>query len=777
MESKVAHLLSFFLFVVSANLVYAQSVPEAINYQAVVRDAQTFLPISERSAYVTVEFLDGPDGDVLYQEEFPSVQTGKAGLINLSLGQGNPLTRSFGEIEWGTTEVWMRLSVDTGEGLNILQESPFNTVPYAFYALNAGSEDADADPTNEIQTLSLEGSSLSISGTESSVDLSVVPGVGVDDDSDPNNEIQDLSIQGTTLLLSGDETGIDLSTIEGLGDDDDANPSNELQSLQLSTQDELTISNSPTDNVIDLSPYKDNTDNQSISMDENNVLSISGSNSTVDLDLLLEGFEDTDSNPQNELQDLQLSGNTLTVSGLDNPTEIDLSHYDQSQLNSGRIFIGNSSNEPEEQEISGDLVLDDTGLTKVFSIMGTNVSTAAPTLDQVFRFNGTHWAPGSNDDADASITNELQNVTSTNGSVTITQSGNDFDLSVPVADGSETSITGGQNTTIAGSGTSGDPYSINVPDNLDNSVTNEIQELTRSGTTLNLSGDPTPGVDLSGFLDNTDNQDLSISYSDNELSLTGDGTSVDLSKYDQSELSEAMIFVGDGSDEPQGVNVSGDATVVSNGTFTVQGLQSIPVANTLPTHKQVLIYNGDSARWEPHSISTVSSTTTTSYYSIDPLDFRELPDPGIGVSLAQNNGLKFFGDDAPFAMMRDNDIIEMMAPVHLPHGATITRMRIYCRNESPSPSSVLGFWLYRKDMVNFSLANELVGTGINLPGNNDDTILNRSIASNNVVDNTNYSYRLFVRFNEFNLETDDTPSTTDVLQRVYGVTIEYTTTN
>ncbi|MEQ8881854.1 MAG: tail fiber domain-containing protein [Cyclobacteriaceae bacterium] len=54
------------------------------------------------------------------------------------------------------------------------------------------------------------------------------------------------------------------------------------------------------------------------------------------------------------------------------------------------------------------------------------------------------------------------------------------------------------------------------------------QDLTLTGNTLSITNDGTP-VDLSGFLDNTDNQDLSLTG--NTLSLSNDGTSVDLSGY------------------------------------------------------------------------------------------------------------------------------------------------------------------------------------------------------------------------------------------------------
>jgi hypothetical protein len=60
---------------------------------------------------------------------------------------------------------------------------------------------------------------------------------------------------------------------------------------------------------------------------------------------------------------------------------------------------------------------------------------------------------------------------------------------------------------------------------VDGSVTNEIQDLSLAGNTLSLSGDGTT-VDLSGYMDNTDAQTLS--FASPNLSITG-GNSVDIS--------------------------------------------------------------------------------------------------------------------------------------------------------------------------------------------------------------------------------------------------------
>ena len=79
------------------------------------------------------------------------------------------------------------------------------SVPYAFLAENAmiaqtvlDVDDADADPSNELQSLSVSGDSLTLSNGNT-VQLPTID----DADADPNNEIQVLSISNDTLYLNG----------------------------------------------------------------------------------------------------------------------------------------------------------------------------------------------------------------------------------------------------------------------------------------------------------------------------------------------------------------------------------------------------------------------------------------------------------------------------------------------------------------------------------------------------------------------------------------------
>ena len=104
-------------------------------------------------------------------------------------------------------------------------------------------------------------------------------------------------------------------------DDADADPQNEIQDLQLNGNLlSLTLKGNPT--IIDLSTYLDNTDEQTLGV-SGHTLTIAGGNAVQ----LPDTVNDADHDPANEIQDLQLIGNILTITNNGSATSIDLSPY------------------------------------------------------------------------------------------------------------------------------------------------------------------------------------------------------------------------------------------------------------------------------------------------------------------------------------------------------------------------------------------------------------------------------------------------------------------
>ena len=184
--------------------------PQSFNYQAVVRDSTGALvanqPIGIRASIVA----DSANGTVVYQETH-SINSNDFGLIHLQIGTGSAVSGTFDAIDWSTGTFFTKIEMDETGGTNYqpLSIAPLSSVPYALYAQNvANKDDADADPANELQTISKSGSTVTLSnGGGSFTDA-------VDDaDADPANEIQDITLSGTELTISNGST-IDLSIIQ-----------------------------------------------------------------------------------------------------------------------------------------------------------------------------------------------------------------------------------------------------------------------------------------------------------------------------------------------------------------------------------------------------------------------------------------------------------------------------------------------------------------------------------------------------------------------------------
>jgi hypothetical protein len=533
--------------------------------------------------------------------------------------------------------------------------------------------DDDADVTNELQDLNLDGNTLTITGltTPTEIDLSPFAGANTDNqtidalslnsgvlnislsgdgeanqtldltsltddaDADPGNEFQTLTQAGATVTLS--DGGGSISVEDG-----DASTTNEIQDLSI-TGNDLTITGNGSATTIDLSGYLDNTDNQIIDALSLNsgVLNISLSgdgeaNQTLDLTSLTDdadadpgnefqtltqagttvtlsdgggsiSVEDGDASTTNEIQDLSIIGNDLTITGNGSATTIDLSGYldntdnqtiDALSLNSGVINIS----------LSGD-------------------GQANQTLDLSSLIN----------DADADASNEFQTLAQAGTTVTLSDGGG----SISVEDG-------------------------------DASATNEIQDLDLSNGRLSITNNASATeIDLTPLFDNTDEQTLSLSS--NNLSISG-GNSVSLAAYlddTDTKLTETEV----------------DAFVSNNGYLT-----SVP--------------------------------ERTDFLVVTPVDFKALQPAsgsvdfgvGIGITAEQTNG--------PYAYLTvtEQTTGTMTSGLKLPNGASIKEIRAMTVNSSNVDAGVS---IYKQPYVNGEKPTEITETRIVAKANeglNEQTI-------------------------------------------------------
>ncbi|MCB0628302.1 MAG: tail fiber domain-containing protein [Lewinella sp.] len=126
--------ISFFLLTV--HTLTAQA-PEAMNYQAVARDASGN-PISEQVIQVRLSILRGAAAGSEVYEEQHTVNTTATGLFTLAIGEGTVNSGSFSNIDWGSNVYHLQVEINTGSGYVDMGTMPFLSVPYALYAKESG---------------------------------------------------------------------------------------------------------------------------------------------------------------------------------------------------------------------------------------------------------------------------------------------------------------------------------------------------------------------------------------------------------------------------------------------------------------------------------------------------------------------------------------------------------------------------------------------------------------------------------------------------------------
>lgn len=126
------------LFLMFLPFVSWTQTPQAINYQAVARDAGgQILPNKSLTVRLSIK-TNGPAGTTVYQETH-AVFTNTHGLFSLLIGQGNPVVGTFANLNWGQESHFLKVEVDDGTGYLDMGTTQFVAVPYALYAEKAGS--------------------------------------------------------------------------------------------------------------------------------------------------------------------------------------------------------------------------------------------------------------------------------------------------------------------------------------------------------------------------------------------------------------------------------------------------------------------------------------------------------------------------------------------------------------------------------------------------------------------------------------------------------------
>jgi len=265
------------------SMLYSQTFPAGIAYQAVARDSYGD-EIKNTEIDVKFSILQGgPLGDIVYQELHSRVATSTYGVFSLIIGTGTKTggtAASFTGVDWSTANHYLKVEVKFQNDFMDMGTMQFLAVPYALYAsksLEPGPQGIQGEP-----------------GPQG------IPG----DPASDNQTLSVVNIDGSDYLKIEGGNQVKVSNIE-----EDGDITNELQDLRLAN-DILTITKISDATSINLAPYS-----QSLSYNTGTyALAISGITATVDLSGLK---NDADADPANEIQTLAYneSSKVLTISG------------------------------------------------------------------------------------------------------------------------------------------------------------------------------------------------------------------------------------------------------------------------------------------------------------------------------------------------------------------------------------------------------------------------------------------------------------------------------
>lgn len=132
------HLFLTTVAILLANLLFGQ-VPQAFNYQGAARTAAG-APIANSTIAIRASVLDGSvAGTVVYSERNVTTTSG-SGIFSIGIGNGTPISGTFGSINWSTGNKFLKIDLDAAGGTNYvtLGTTQFLSVPFAQYAASAG---------------------------------------------------------------------------------------------------------------------------------------------------------------------------------------------------------------------------------------------------------------------------------------------------------------------------------------------------------------------------------------------------------------------------------------------------------------------------------------------------------------------------------------------------------------------------------------------------------------------------------------------------------------
>lgn len=128
-------IITTLLFITTISI-FAQ-VPQAINYQAVARDASNNLLVNKNIG-IRISILSGSTSGTNVYSETHIATTNASGIFSIEIGRGNIVSGNLPNIQWYAQPHFAKIEIDANGGTNyqLVGISQFLSVPYALFAEN-----------------------------------------------------------------------------------------------------------------------------------------------------------------------------------------------------------------------------------------------------------------------------------------------------------------------------------------------------------------------------------------------------------------------------------------------------------------------------------------------------------------------------------------------------------------------------------------------------------------------------------------------------------------
>ena len=137
------HIITF-LTLVSSLVAFCQA-PDAMSYQAVIRDASNEL-VSNQSVGMQISILQGSASGTVVYTETQTPTTNANGLLSIAIGEGST-NYDFSSIDWANGPYFVKTETDPngGSDYSIIGTTQLLSVPYAMHAKIAETVTNDND--------------------------------------------------------------------------------------------------------------------------------------------------------------------------------------------------------------------------------------------------------------------------------------------------------------------------------------------------------------------------------------------------------------------------------------------------------------------------------------------------------------------------------------------------------------------------------------------------------------------------------------------------------